>query len=392
MKIFTLIIAISLFIGCQNKKANIKNNLVVFDLQNLNEKSKAKLSDLGVDNIQYIPLQTDTNCLISIIREFKSAENSFIILDNSGQIYRFGFDGRFINKIGKTGRGPGEYRLPSDYTIDNQEQQVFILPIEQPDIYVYSLNGKFLNTIPALVRTRKIFYMDEGIFCWRDNYGGTGNINNTVVRVDKKGNITKEFPEKYKYKNITYPNGFLEEYLMYSFDGNLYTKEIYSDTVFTFKNNEFTPAFILDHGGTTLSVEAREKIINDKTVREIAFNHSREIKLFQFGNYDYSEFIYHDDGFGFIGSFDGKSKFLINLNEGIINDFDGGLNFYPQTTLDNNTIINWINPLELKAHIASETFKNSIPKYPKKKKELEQLANSLNENDNPVLMLVKLEE
>ena len=32
------------------------------------------------------------------------------------------------------------------------------------------------------------------------------------------------------------------------------------------------------------------------------------------------------------------------------------------------------------------------PKYPEKKKQLEKLANSLNENDNPVLMLVKLKE
>ena len=31
-------------------------------------------------------------------------------------------------------------------------------------------------------------------------------------------------------------------------------------------------------------------------------------------------------------------------------------------------------------------------KYPEKKKQLEQLANSLDENDNPVLMLVKLKE
>jgi len=31
-------------------------------------------------------------------------------------------------------------------------------------------------------------------------------------------------------------------------------------------------------------------------------------------------------------------------------------------------------------------------KHPEKKKELEKLANSLDENDNPVLMLVKLKE
>ncbi len=47
---------------------------------------------------------------------------------------------------------------------------------------------------------------------------------------------------------------------------------------------------------------------------------------------------------------------------------------------------------ELKQYVESDAFKNSTPKYPEKKKQLEQLANSLNENDNPVLMLVKLKE
>ncbi|MDP3445144.1 MAG: hypothetical protein Q8T08_19970 [Ignavibacteria bacterium] len=52
----------------------------------------------------------------------------------------------------------------------------------------------------------------------------------------------------------------------------------------------------------------------------------------------------------------------------------------------------FVNSYELKAHVASTAFKDSNPKYPEMKKELEKLANSLNENDNPVLMLVKLKE
>ena len=69
---------------------------------------------------------------------------------------------------------------------------------------------------------------------------------------------------------------------------------------------------------------------------------------------------------------------------------DGGQNIIPKTIKDDNTIIAWMDPLKLKAHVDSEVFKNSTPKYPEKKKELERLANSLKETDNPVLVLVKL--
>ena len=36
--------------------------------------------------------------------------------------------------------------------------------------------------------------------------------------------------------------------------------------------------------------------------------------------------------------------------------------------------------------------KTLLPKYPEKKKELEKLANSLKETDNPVLIIVRLKK
>ena len=47
---------------------------------------------------------------------------------------------------------------------------------------------------------------------------------------------------------------------------------------------------------------------------------------------------------------------------------------------------------ELKNHIASDDFKNGVAKYPEKKKQLEELANSLTVFDNPVLMFVTFKE
>ncbi len=51
-----------------------------------------------------------------------------------------------------------------------------------------------------------------------------------------------------------------------------------------------------------------------------------------------------------------------------------------------------INPLDIKALVTTNEFKRSQPRYPEKKKELEKLANSLQETDNPVLMLVRLKK
>ncbi|MGI5913960.1 MAG: hypothetical protein ACOX5K_04455 [Bacteroidales bacterium] len=49
-----------------------------------------------------------------------------------------------------------------------------------------------------------------------------------------------------------------------------------------------------------------------------------------------------------------------------------------------------MSPYELKSHVSGDDFQNSIPKCPEKKKDLEKFANSLEETDNPVLVMVRL--
>lgn len=94
--------------------------------------------------------------------------------------------------------------------------------------------------------------------------------------------------------------------------------------------------------------------------------------------------------------FDEKTRNIVR--PGIINDLDGGMPlstvpiFYYYDENDSEYITSLINPFVLKAYISSVEFKNKVPKYPEKKKELEKLANGLKETDNPVLMLVKLKK
>jgi len=45
---------------------------------------------------------------------------------------------------------------------------------------------------------------------------------------------------------------------------------------------------------------------------------------------------------------------------------------------------------ELHDHVESTDFINNVPKYPEKKKKLEELANGLSEFDNPVLMFMTI--
>jgi hypothetical protein len=94
-----------------------------------------------------------------------------------------------------------------------------------------------------------------------------------------------------------------------------------------------------------------------------------------------------------------KKSFLTYVENfedgGITNDFDGCVNFQPVSYFAENEreyMIGILDPNKIKTHIAGTEFMNSVPKYPEKKKELEKLANSLKETDNPVLMMVRLKK
>jgi hypothetical protein len=126
----------------------------------------------------------------------------------------------------------------------------------------------------------------------------------------------------------------------------------------------------------------------------------RPMSMFETNHFVFLRYAFRDKESSIL-MIDKKTKetyqgYVENYSACIENDFDGGLHFmriaYPFSyyTDDHEYIITLINPIELKAHVASQAFKGSTPKYPEKKKELERLANSLDENDNPVLMLAKL--
>jgi hypothetical protein len=78
------------------------------------------------------------------------------------------------------------------------------------------------------------------------------------------------------------------------------------------------------------------------------------------------------------------------FTSGLYNDFDAGPRFFPQKQINDSTMAMFIEVKQLKEHIASDDFRKNNPKFPEKKEELEDLVNSLNEFDNPVLMFVTI--
>jgi hypothetical protein len=109
------------------------------------------------------------------------------------------------------------------------------------------------------------------------------------------------------------------------------------------------------------------------------------------------KYIYLDEGYFAIITKGDKKPHLVKLElngyGGIPNDLDGGTVFLPlayYTESSREYLAGLVNPYKMKTHINTHEFKESSPQYPDKKDKYNELVNSLEETDNPVLVIVRL--
>ena len=304
------------------------------------------------------------------------------------ELYRFSKDGEFICQIGRKGRAPSEYSNIKDFMYNESKNTIEIFSVKE--VKEFSLDGKWKKDITIeYARVYSLGHTNNQFLGFIDNSAGQNEYS--FVLLDANGQMINRFENKYKF---TPTQGIFHPYecIFYRYDGILHCKELHSDTIFSFDNGTFIPKYILKQGEAKYTSDLRgdEQYIFKNRDKIIIQKNSFESTNYLFYQYDWKK---RDNCL--IKNKSNGTQYLINNETGLVNDLDNGPNFKIQNTITvdrTEYLISWINSFDLKAHVDSEAFKNSTPKYPEKKKELEKLANSLDENDNPVLMLVKLKK
>ncbi len=393
---FLLTLIVVLFPWIQKEEVD---NIV--DLTSITKPNVTLLSELGSE-ITYIPLETNASCLIKKIDKLIFEGGSYFLgsinklqLPKEGkpyyaplstELYRFSKNGEFICQIGREGRAPSEYNTIKNFMYNESNNTIEIFSGKK--IHEFTLDGIWKKDITIENnRVASLGYIDNQFLGFIDNEIGQNEYS--FVLIDANGKVINRFENKYKF---TATQGVFNPYecIFYQYDGILHCKELLSDTIFSFDNGTFIPKYILKQGEGKFTIDIRE----DENYLYNNFNkiiHQRN--SFETKNYLFYQYNWKQRNNCFIQNKSNGAQYLIDNDTGLFNDMDNGPNFKIQNTVTvdgTEYLVSWINASKLKAHIDSKEFKNSTPKYPEKKKELEQLANSLDENDNPVLMLVKL--
>lgn len=139
--IYIFILIIFTFFSCDNVKISSISNTSIqtFNLENFTDSLS---NSLKITELKNIPLETRRECLIGRINKILVLDNKIYILDSSiaNSILVFSLEGKFIYKICKTGKGPGEYLSLTDFDVDNFGN-IFVQDQVSGKIIKYSNSG-----------------------------------------------------------------------------------------------------------------------------------------------------------------------------------------------------------------------------------------------------------
>ncbi len=152
-----------------------------------------------IETIRYITLETNKNCLIHNIDKIIFANNQFYILDIFQKaIMVFDEKGNYINKLQKTGKGPGEYIGINDFDIDADKNIVVYDNMAQKMIK-YSSGFSEYEEIPLKVRFEQFAAIKKG-YILRNSYD-QGIITSRISKFNPQNKAIEELLGSEYYKD-----------------------------------------------------------------------------------------------------------------------------------------------------------------------------------------------
>lgn len=146
--------------GCRTEKSS---DHPVFHLTKvLKGEKKAKLSDIA-DSVRFVALETTDSCLVGGYGGVLYANERGILIFGMEGLYLFRPDGKFVHRLGKIGRGPGEFnRIRGAYV---GERAVYILEGDRQKIIQYGYDGNLQREIgcPGITSVSKGVFLNDSL-------------------------------------------------------------------------------------------------------------------------------------------------------------------------------------------------------------------------------------
>jgi len=266
MKRFFMALAIILFIisGCSGgKKDGVKDEgIITVDVTKTYPKKDLVLQDFM--DVEYIALETNDEFLNT--GDVMDVGKELVLVTNyrNGDIFLYNRSGKALRKINREGQGSEEYTRLSEVILDEEKSELFVYSRSSKKNIVYDLSGNFkrsfdINDNGGIINIYKYekenFIHNEVIFnLYNDNAQEEKNAESFYIISKQDGSVVKEIKIpfiKEKSPAIIKRDGemiivsFLNITSIISNNGNTYITPISSDTVFRYLPDHNMEPFIV---------------------------------------------------------------------------------------------------------------------------------------------------
>ncbi len=194
------------------------------------------------EEINYIPLETNDTMLLRGVFISIGIEGIAVMHQADGRIFLFDSKGKAQGSISRKGGGPEEYVGMQQAVVDWKRNELFVLDYK-PYIKVYDLSGNYKRTLsmPIKVRDREMYsYSDSHLVLFKevpDTEIGQADRDfapyQPIILLDKTTGETTTLPyTKNSNVSIRLSSGWVNNNAIYASGINVYLSDVSSDTIY----------------------------------------------------------------------------------------------------------------------------------------------------------------
>ena len=156
-----------------------------------------------VKGIEYIPLETRSECLVGgDINDILFYDDKYYIMSDRKRVHCFDKDGKFLFNVGYEGRGPGEYSLLSNISID--DGVVYAFCIYEMQLHRYNAStGKFIKSYEMPKNYSQVVVRDGYVYAAGTNLEGEkSELVIDVMPLENIENVTRLYASAEEEKTL----------------------------------------------------------------------------------------------------------------------------------------------------------------------------------------------